>query len=242
MESYDWTMFFDEYASDLHTTFRREISKQLFEKIAIKTGLKQFEKYNFQLIIGMNNLYKQVINNKMYAQIDIITPTSMGLPAWIYWYSDTFNDLEELHRQDITNIPVVIDWNIDFPLDDVLSYTRPRRIDKKDKTGYSFDIEFYHYSFPDTSIEFYFQRGLNKKEMENLNIFFNELYLEGNKQQENKAINFYYINEQHINNNGSVVRIEFDFGLNNNSKTIMKLLQQYSKRQKILPTIKVCIK
>jgi len=242
MKDYDWAMFFDEYASDLHTTFKREISNQLLEKIAIKTGLKQFGKYNFQLIIGMNNLYKQAINNKMYAQIDIITPTSMRLPAWIYWYSDSFDNLEELHKQDITNIPVVIDWNVDFPLDEVLSYTRPRRIDKKEKTEYNFNIEYYHYSFPDVSIEFHFSRNLNKEEIESLNIFFKEFHQEWNKEQEDKAINFYYINEQEITDNGSIVCIMFDFGLKNSSKTITKLLQQYSERQKKFPTIKVCIK
>ena len=190
MEDYGWAMFFDEYASDLHTTFKQEISRQLFEKTAIKTGLKQFEKYNFQLIIGMNDLYKQVIKNKMYARIDIITPISMGLPAWIYWYSESFDNIEELHKQDITNIPVVIDWNIDFPLDDVLSYTRPRKIDKKDKTGYGFDVEFYYHSFPDISIEFNFLRNLNNKEIESLRIFFKEFHQEWNKEYENKAINF----------------------------------------------------
>ena len=239
MEDYDWAMFFDEYASDLHTTFKREISSQLLEKIAIKTGLKQFDKYNFQLIIGMKNLYKQVINNKMYAQIDIITPTSMGLPAWIYWYSDEFDNLEELHKQDITNIPVIIDWNVDFPLKEVLSFTRPRRIDKKEKTGFSFNVEYYHFSFPDVSIEISYLQELNEFEIENINKLLGNFQKEWNIQHNNKMIN--YISKlKRIDTNTYLFVI--DFGLENNSRTITELLKFYFENLVKLPTSKISIK
>lgn len=237
----NWASFY-YFAEDFHPTFKEELSKQLLDKISIKTGLKQFEKYNFILLIGMDEMHKQIINKKMYAYISLVTPISLSIGVWVYWYSEAFDNLEELHKQDITNIPVVIDWNIDFPLAEVLSYTRPRRKDKKEKTGFGFDVEYYHYSFPDVSIEFCYSRQLEEEEVKELNIFLKKFYDRWNSEHEAKAINFYHLLASTGVNNNNVYIVSFDFGLNNNSRTITSLLKQYAEQLTDLPTEKVCIK
>lgn len=236
----NWASFYN-FAEDFHPTFKAELSKQLLDKISIRTKLKQFEKYNFILLVGIDEMHKQIINNKMYAYISLVTPTSLGLGVWVYWYSDAFDNLEELHKQDITNIPVVIDWNIDFPLAEVLSYTRPRRKDKKEKTGLGFDVEYFHYSFPDVSIEFYYFRKLEEEELKEFNIFLKNFYDGWNTEHEDKAINFYHLLAPTEGDNNTYI-VSFDFGLNNNSKTITSLLKQYAEQLADLPTDKICIK
>jgi hypothetical protein len=157
--AYDWTMFFDEYAGDMHPTFQKELSLQLFDKGAAETGIKQFEKYEFQLMVGMIDLNKKLIDNKVMAKIDFITPTSFSFPVDIFWYSNNFKDLLELHKQDITNLNVVFSWADNFPVKQILPHIKPYRVDKKVKTNLNFDIEYFYYLLPDISLEFHFSKA-----------------------------------------------------------------------------------
>lgn len=52
----DWTYFSEEYAGDFHPAFQTEMSRQLRAKGAQGTGIKGFDKYPFQLIVGMIDL------------------------------------------------------------------------------------------------------------------------------------------------------------------------------------------
>ena len=61
--SYDWAMFFEEYAGELNSTFKKELSSQLLAKGNL-TGIKNFEKYNFQLMYPYISLFEntQLLN------------------------------------------------------------------------------------------------------------------------------------------------------------------------------------
>lgn len=237
--AYDWTMFFDEFAGDLHPTFQKELSRQLFDKGATGTGIKQFDKYDFQLIVGMKDLDKRYIDNKVFAKIDFIAPTSFSFPVDIYWYSDNFTDLLELHKQDITNINVVFSWADNFPLQQILPHIRPYRVDKKAKTNLRFDVEYFYYLLPDISLEFHFSKALDKDEIKSVDNFLSNYSADWNEKNIGKEIQF-VSNMTEIGNN--VYQVIVDIGLTNSIKTIAELLKLYSNNLGHLQTTKISIR
>ena len=238
-EDFDWTSFYD-FAEDFHPSFRKELSKQLLQKISLKTKCKQFEKYNFQILIGLDDLHMQIHNNKMYALVSLITPVSLSIPTWIYWYSEDISyTLSDLHRQDISNVSVVIEWNIDFPLEEVVSYMRPRKIDKAKKTGYNFNIEFYYFSFPDFSLEFQFQQPLKDSEIDRINRFIADFQNEWNNLHADKIIN--YMSQLELVDDKTYL-VTTDFGLKNNSKTLTEFFKSYNNSFQELTTSRICVK
>jgi hypothetical protein len=113
-------MFFDEFAGDFHPTFQKELSRQLFEKGSVGTGIKHFDKHNVQLIIGMKDLQMRQVAHRIFAKIDFITPTSFSFPVDIYWSTTDAVIVSEIHKQDISNINVDINWGENFPIDKIL--------------------------------------------------------------------------------------------------------------------------
>lgn len=237
--AYDWTMYFDDFAGDFHPTFQKELSKQLFDKAEAGTGIKKFGKYDFQLMVGMTDLNKKLVGKKVIARIDFITPTSFSFPVDIYWYSDNFTNLSELHKQDITNLNIVFSWGDNFPLQQVLQHIKPYRIDKKGKTHLNFDVEYYYYSLPDISLEFHFPMALDKGEIMSLDNFISGFKLEWNQNNKGKEIQF-NSNITKIGNN--IYEAITDLGLANNIETITYLLNAYSENMKDLQTTKIIIR
>lgn len=240
MEDYnDWVTFYDTYAADFHPTFKKELSEQLLDKISALTGHKNFCKYGFLLLIGLDDLHERIIDNKMYAYIKIITPVSISINAWIYWYCNSCQDLRELHKRDITGMDVVFEWNSDFPLEEVASYLRPRKREKKEKTGLKFNLEYYYYSLPDITVELYFSQQLSREEMKEINIFIYNFYKEWNSRYAHKAIN--YISELGIIDDNTCFFIA-DVGLKNNISVINNLLKLYSSDFDGVLPVRVCLK
>jgi hypothetical protein len=120
--AYDWTMFFDQYAGDFHETFQKELSRQLFEKGAMRTGIQDFKDHNLQLIVGMRDTNLRQVANQMIASIDFITPTSFSFLVDIYWCSDTEDNISEIHRQGVSKTNISIDWADNFPIDKILPH------------------------------------------------------------------------------------------------------------------------
>jgi len=237
--AYDWTMFFDEFAGDLHPTFQKELSRQLFDKGAKGTGFKQFEKYGFQLIVGMKDLNKKLVDNKVFAKIDFVTPTSFSFPVDICWYSDSFTDLIELHKHDITNLNVVFSWADNFPLQQILPHIRPYRVDKKAKTNLCLDVEYFYYLLPDISLEFHFSKALNKDKIKSIDTFLSKFNADWNEENLGKEIQF-ISNIKEIGNN--IYLVVTDIGLVNSIKTITDLLKSYSDNFEHLQTTKISIR
>jgi len=117
--SYDWTLFLTE---EFHPTFQKEISKQLFEKGKVGTGIDNFDQLNFQLIIGMHDINLRVFENKVLAKIDFITPGSFSIPIDICWSTQNKVNLLEIHKNDISKINIEINWCENFPLESILPY------------------------------------------------------------------------------------------------------------------------
>ncbi len=117
--TYDWTLFLN---NEFHPTFQKELSKQLFEKGKSGTGIENFEAYDFQLIIGMNNLEIKKAGDKVFAKIDFVTPGSFAIPTEIYWTAENSIDLLEVHKNDISKMKVEINWNEKIPLENILPY------------------------------------------------------------------------------------------------------------------------
>ena len=235
----DWAMFFDEFAADFHPTFKKQLAQQLFKKGSNGTGINQFEKYDFQLIVGMDDLNKRLVDNKVVAKIDFITPTSYSFPVDIFWYSDNFTDLLELHKQDISYLNVVFDWADNFPLQKILPHIRPYRVDKKTKTSLNFDVEYFYYLLPDISLEFHFLKGLDKDEVKSIDTFLSSFNFDWNEKNKGKEIQFIG-NMTEIGNN--VYQVVTDIGLSNNIKTITNLLKSYSDNLGHLQTAKISIR
>jgi len=83
--SVEWVTFFDEYAGNFHPSFRRKLAKQLFENGCKETGIKGFDKYDFQLLIGQEDLKLQEVQGYMFALVNFITPPAYSKPVWICW-------------------------------------------------------------------------------------------------------------------------------------------------------------
>ncbi len=237
--AYDWTMFFDEFAGDFHPAFQKELSRQLLEKGSLGTGIKQFDKYGFQLIVGMEDVNIQLVENRAFARVDFITPTSFSFPVGVSWHSNNCTDLSELHKQDITNLNVVFDWADNFPLNQILPHIRPYRVDKKAKTNLSFDIEYYYYLLPDISLEFYFSKALSTGEIESFNTFLSTFNLEWNEKNKGKEIQF-ISNATEVGRN--VYRVLMDIGLKNNIKVVTNFLKLYSEKPGSLQATKIAIR
>lgn len=235
----DWTMFFDEFASDFHPTFQKQLAQQLFRKGSNGTGIKKFEKYDFQLIVGMHDLDIKLVDNKVVAKIEFITPTSFSFPVYISWYSDNYKDILELHKQDIANINVVFDWEDNFPLQQILPHIRPYRVDKRNKTNLNFDVEYFYYLLPDLSLEFHFSKALDNNEIKSLDNFISNFHLEWNLKNKGKEIEFIG-NLAKIENN--VYQVVTDIGLANNIKTITNLLKSYSDNFEHFQTTKITVR
>ena len=117
--TYDWTIFLND---EFHPTFQKELSRQLLEKGSTGTGIKEFEKYNFQLIVGISDPEIKQIGNKVFAKVDFITPGSFQIPIEIYWTSKDSKNLLEIHKSDISKLNIEINWNEKIPLENILPF------------------------------------------------------------------------------------------------------------------------
>lgn len=119
--AYDWTMFFDDFAEDFHPTFRKELSKQLFAK-GSDTGIDKFDSHNVQLIVGMTDPQLKQVENKVYALVEFITPTSFSFPVHICWTTSYTETSLEIHKHDVSNAKLEINWAPGFPLEQILPH------------------------------------------------------------------------------------------------------------------------
>ena len=117
--AYDWTIFLTD---EFHPTFQKELSRQLLEKGSEVTGIENFEKYNFQLIVGITDPEIKLVGDKVFAKIDFITPASFQFPVEIYWTSKNSDNLLEIHKKDISGLGVEINWNEKIPLEAISPY------------------------------------------------------------------------------------------------------------------------
>ncbi|MCL9806829.1 hypothetical protein NAT51_14940 [Flavobacterium amniphilum] len=117
--AYDWALFLND---EFHPTFQKELSRQLLEKGTAGTGIKNFENYDFQLIVGLRDPEIKQIGNKVFAKIDFITPSSYHIPIEIYWASKDMDNLLEVHKNDVSEIQLEINWYEKIPMENILPY------------------------------------------------------------------------------------------------------------------------
>ncbi|HZG01658.1 MAG TPA: hypothetical protein VEY71_11685 [Chitinophagales bacterium] len=153
--AFDWTMFFDEHANDFHESFRKELSRQLLKKGSAGTGIQHFEKYNFQSMVGARELNMRLVDSKVYAEVEFITPTSFSFPVMIYWTSNE-KELLQMHTKEVSGASIDINWAPNFPFQKILPYIKPYKIDRKEKTGWQFEVRYYYYLVPDITLQFEF--------------------------------------------------------------------------------------
>lgn len=225
-EDYGWAMFFDNHAKDLHTTFKSELSKQLFEK-GEQTGIKQFHKYNFQMIIGMQPLNLEVSTDKVIATIEFITPTSFSIPVKISWQTKVKNiKLIKLHLEDIGDAIIEFNWEAGFPTEEVKHHIRPYKKSKAVKNGFDFDVEYFYLQIPDVELELYFKNELNTKTITEINKFLKEFRQLWDGINKGKEIQ--YISE--LTNKEDNYSIILDVGLKNDIKLIHQLIEGLNKQ------------
>jgi hypothetical protein len=215
-------MFFDEFAGDFHPTFGEELSQQLYEKGGIGTGIKQFAKHGFQLIVGMKDLQMKVVGDRVYAKIDFVTPTSWSFPVDIYWTADAKSDISVIHRSDIKGKSVDINWADNFPVDKVLPHIRPYRIDKRGKNGLEFSVEYYYHLFPDITFEFKFSAQLNELDIDKVNTCISDFRNSWNQAKKGKEI--HYMSQIEKNDENSYVVVA-DFGAKNSIRIVTDFLK-----------------
>src|SRR5688572_15215273 len=91
----------------------------------------------------------------MFALVLFITPPFYSTPVWICWKAESI-DVTGIHEQDVSNIEIEFHWGGKFPKEEILSYLKPYKKEKKGKTRLHFDIEYYHSALPDICLEITF--------------------------------------------------------------------------------------
>lgn len=223
--SIEWVTFFDEYAANFHLSFKQELAKQLFEKGSKETGIKGFDKYDFLLSIGQEDLRLREIQGYMFALVDFITPPARSQAVWICWKAEGV-DLKELHTQDVSNIDVEFHWGDNFPKNEVLPYLKPYKKEKKIKTGLHFDIEYYYNGFPDISLEISFAKPPLKEQLGNCNNFVAEFLKNWNKRNQDNTINQI---SPLTKKDKNVFELVADMGTGNSMNTVSLFLKELSQ-------------
>ena len=235
--SNDWVAFFDEYAGNFHQTFREKLADQLFEKGSVETGISGFEKYNFQLLVGLDYLEPEEFKGYMFVTVRLVTPSSISVPVRIYWGAKG-KDLQTLHTKNVSRINVEFHWAGDFPLEEVLPHIKPYKKEKKAKTGLRFDLEYYYSAFPDLFLEFDFAKPPLKKQINEIDDILVDLVHKWNDKPRSKHIQ--YIGNL-IKKERTVYEVMADFGANTSIKAVGTLLKELSARVKpnVISTIKI---
>lgn len=137
--SVEWVTFFDEHAGDFHPSFKRNLAKQLFERGSAETGVRGFGKYDFQLLVGQEDLKLQQMQGYMFALVNFIIPPAYSQPVWICWKAEGLG-VAKLHTQDVSHVNIEFHWGGHFPKEDVLPYLKPYKRERKSKSNLRFDM------------------------------------------------------------------------------------------------------
>lgn len=70
----------------------------------------------------MNDVNLRVFEKKVFAKVDFITPGSFSIPIDIFWTTENKVNLLEIHKNDVSNINIEINWCENFPLEEILPY------------------------------------------------------------------------------------------------------------------------
>lgn len=220
----EWVTFFDEFAGDFHQSFKEKLAKQLFEVGSTETGISGFQKYNFMLLIGQEDLKMQQIDNNVFALVSFITPPALTRPVWIYWTAES-KQVSKLHTHDVSTINIQFHWGGGFPTEEVLACLKPYKKVKKGKTGLHFDIYYYHNAFPDISLEFNFTKKLVEEEINVFNSLISEFIASWNTKSKDNAINYF---SPLIGIGENSYEVIFDFGQKTPIEVLDSLLKTLS--------------
>lgn len=232
--TYDWTMFFDEFADELHPTFKKELSEQLLTK-GDTTGIKQFQKYNFQLIVGMKPMNIKKLEDRVIATIEFITPTSWSLPTTISWKTKKIA-MELAHKSEVSSHSIEFNWESDFPIDKVLAHISPYKKSKAEKNGFGFDAEYYYLLLPDVELEVFFKDEACNEIINSINDSLKEFNQAWNQNKKGKEIEFI----SNLTRNESCYSIIMDIGLKNTIRTVNELLKLMGdKHSDLIERIKI---
>ena len=163
MEEQGNTVIIEDFITFYHVkipfskSFCKEMSCQLKDKFIEKMGMKDIiGRFHYGLMVDSDfqEADIQVKNDKVYAQIYIRTPISFLQEITVVWESDEIADKSNIHLMDISGKKVEFDFGDDFPLEELLGYTKPSQHIDKGTDGMCFDIDLYIFTFPDVAINF----------------------------------------------------------------------------------------
>jgi len=219
---YNWTMFFSDFAEGFHPSFEKQISQQLWDK-GEQTGIKQFQKYNFQLIIGMAPLNLDVQDKRVIITVEFITPTSFSFPVQISWFmKGNICDLKNFHKSEVTEDMVDINWEKNFPIDKVLEHISPYRRTKADKNQIGIDVDYFHFSLPDIELQLFFKSNPTDGQLKQINDSLMKFWENWNQRKKDKPIEFI----SGVNSESDRFIIVIDTGIKNTSRMINELLKE----------------
>jgi hypothetical protein len=222
--AYDWTMFFDEFGGELHQSFKKELSQQLLEK-GDNTGIKQFQKHNFQLMVGMIPMDIRKEKDKVMATIEFITPTSWSIPTTISWTTNKM-ELELAHKSEVSSDSIDFKWEDESLKDKVEPHIAPYKKSKAEKNGFGFNAEYFYLLIPDVELEVFFKADLHQETINSINDFLQEFHQEWNKNKKGKEIEFI----SNLTKSEAHYSVVMDIGLKNTVRTINELLKSIGEK------------
>jgi hypothetical protein len=222
--STEWATFFDEYAGDFHPAFKQKLARQLFEKGSKETGIRGFEKYDFMLLVGREELMLQQQGEHMFAMVLFVSPASSSHSAWIYWHAAGV-DIAQIHTRDVSNIDIQFHWGGNFPIEEVMHYIKPYKKEKKSKTNLHFDVDHYYNAFPDIFLEIVFLNPPSQQLIETINSGIADFAVTWNHTHSNKVINYIH---PLLARGDNTYELAADMGIDNSPKITGLLLAALS--------------
>ena len=221
---FGWTMPWDEYAGDFHESFMKKLSVQLETKIDKVVGIKNVEKYGFQLIVGMVPLEIEIKGNRVFATIELITPHSFSYKVRIFWESNEIEKIEIVHQLDVLNKNIEFEWADGFPIEDVVTFCKPVRIKKKEKSGFEFDVEYFHFMLPDVMLYFLFSKELDLDLYRKIKIFAADYEVNWNNNKEGRIIYMGSFSQEEK----TIYCVNFDLHSETHTRCISKFIKDFS--------------
>lgn len=217
-------MFFDEHGEELHESFKKELSHQLWEK-GDDTGVKQFQKYDFQLIVGQNPMNIRIEKGKVLASIEFITPTSWSIPTTISWTTDEM-ELELAHKSLVSSDSIVFNWEDELLKNKIEPHIAPYKKSKAEKNGFGFNAEYFYLLIPDVELEVFFKSEVSEETICSINDFLQEFHQLWNENKKGKEIEFI----SSLNKRDAHYSVVMDIGPKNTIRTVNELLKSIGEK------------
>lgn len=206
----DWVSYYNQEQYGFSESFKKELSKQLGERFIKNLDYENlFEKYFYNLFLGMEEIEIRKKDNYVFGNAEIISPDSRTRSLTICWKSDFFEEKLEIHKQDVEG-KIEFFFCSDFPTEELKKYIKYKKSKKYTSSNDPFELDLNFNNFPDLSIKFEVKEKFTLEEENEIgNIFKRNVNIYVSDFKENLILLDFQIDSQ--NNSGEVLEKAKEF-------------------------------